>query len=158
MGTDIFQSTELMFVLIPGLFAVIALVFMATGVRDLIRGSRLASRGTPTRGVVRETFVRHYGARDSRPPHRIETIEFTTHTGQTIRDAPVVADIGMADRSEQAVDVYYERAQPHRFIAPKNGRSLSPVKPIVKIAICAAVLAFLSLFPVMAMGMPTFGG
>ncbi|WP_394214869.1 DUF3592 domain-containing protein [Brachybacterium vulturis] len=151
--SDLLGSTGFMFIALPALFAVVALVILGTGVRDLVRGGRLASQGMPVRGVVRETYVRTYGHNDSRRPHRVETIDFTTSTGQRVRSTPAVADIGMVDRSGEEVVVLYDRDRPDRFIAPKNGRHLSPAKPLIKIAICVAALVFLLFFAGTAAGM-----
>src|SRR5699024_7829210 len=83
----------------------------------------------------------------------VETIGFTTSTGQRVRSTPAVADIGMVDRSGEEVAVFYDRDRPDRCIAPKNGRRLSPAKPLIKIAICVAALVFLLVFAAMAVGM-----
>lgn len=151
--TDMFGDLSFMFIAVPALFAVIALVILGTGVRDLVRGNRLASRGLPARGQVLSTYVRTYDHDDSRRPHRVETIGFTTPAGQLVRGEPVVADIGMVDRDGEEVEVLYDRDRPESFIAPRNGRRLSPAKPLIKIAICLAVLAFLAFFAVMFTGM-----
>src|SRR5699024_2534161 len=110
-------------------FGDMSVLFIAgTGVRDLVRGGRLASGGMQARGVVLDTYVRTYAHEDSRRPHRVETIGFTTSTGQRVRSTPAVADIGMVDRSGEEVAVFYDHDRPDRFIAPKNGRRLSPAK------------------------------
>lgn len=150
--SDPFGNMSFLFIAVPALLGVIALVILGTGVRDLVRGRRLASQGTPVRGVVLETYVRTYGHEDSRRPHRVETIGFTTSTGQRVRSTPAVADIGMVDRSGEEVEVFYDRDRPDQFIAPKNGRRLSPAKPLIKIAICGAALVFLLFFALMAVG------
>lgn len=151
--SDLLGGTSVVFIAAPAIIAVVALFIMGTGVRDLVRGRRLASQGVQARGVVLETFVRSYGHDDSRRPHRVETIGFTTSTGQRVRNTPAVADIGMVDRSGEEVEVFYDRDSPDRFIAPKNGRRLSPAKPLIKIAICGAILVFLLFFAGMALGM-----
>lgn len=68
MDLERLQNMDFMFTALPALFAEIALVIMATGVRDLVRGGVLASQGIPTSGVVLENFVRRYGHEDSRRP------------------------------------------------------------------------------------------
>ena len=151
--SDPFGDMSFLFYAVPLFLGVITLAILATGVRDLVRGGRLASGGMQARGVVLDTYVRTYGHDDSRRPHRVETIGFTTSTGQRVRSTPAVADIGMVDRSGEEVAVFYDRDRPDRFIAPKNGRRLSPAKPLIKIAICVAALVFLLFFAAMAVGM-----
>lgn len=133
-----------LFVLVPAVIGIVVLIILVSGVRDLVRGGRLASQGLPAHGEVLHSMVRSYRADDSRRPHRIETIGFTTADGRSIRDSPVVADIGMTDRTGQTVTVQYDRDRPEQFIAPKDGRRLSPVKPVLKIAICVVLLVFLA--------------
>lgn len=151
--TDTFGDMSVLFIVVPAVLALVALIIAGTGVRDLVRGGRLASGGMQARGVVLDTYVRTYAHEDSRRPHRVETIGFTTSTGQRVRSTPAVADIGMVDRSGEEVAVFYDRDRPDRFIAPKNGRRLSPAKPLIKIAICVAALVFLLFFAAMAVGM-----
>lgn len=138
--------------LLPAILAVIGLMFMVGAVRSLIRGNRLTSQGLPTRGTVQETYVHHYGRNDSRRPYRVETIEFVTGAGQRVRNVPAVIDTGMLDRTGQRVDVLYDREHPDQFIAPKNGRTLSPAKPIVRIGIGVAALLIASMVFVFALG------
>ena len=151
--TDTFGDMSVLFIAGPAVLALVALIIAGTGVRDLVRGGRLASGGMQARGVVLDTYVRTYAHEDSRRPHRVETIGFTTSTGQRVRSTPAVADIGMVDRSGEEVAVFYDHDRPDRFIAPKNGRRLSPAKPLIKIAICVAALVFLLFFAAMAVGM-----
>lgn len=151
--TDTFGDMSVLFIAVPAVLALVALIIAGTGVRDLVRGGRLASGGMQARGVVLDTYVRTYAHEDSRRPHRVETIGFTTSTGQRVRSTPAVADIGMVDRSGEEVAVFYDHDRPDRFIAPKNGRRLSPAKPLIKIAICVAALVFLLFFAAMAVGM-----
>jgi len=151
--TDTFGDMSVLFIVVPAVLALVALIIAGTGVRDLVRGGRLASGGMQARGVVLDTYVRTYAHEDSRRPHRVETIGFTTSTGQRVRSTPAVADIGMVDRSGEEVAVFYDHDRPDRFIAPKNGRRLSPAKPLIKIAICVAALVFLLFFAAMAVGM-----
>ena len=151
--TDTFGDMSVLFIAVPAVLALVALIIAGTGVRDLVRGGRLASGGMQARGVVLDTYVRTYAHEDSRRPHRVETIGFTTSTGQRVRSTPAVADIGMVDRSGEEVAVFYDHDRPDRFIAPKNGRRLSPAKPLINIAICVAALVFLLFFAAMAVGM-----
>src|SRR5699024_12538876 len=104
-------------------------------------------------GRVLETSPRTYGHDDARRPHRVGAVGFTTATGRRWRSTPAAADIGMVDHSGEEVAVFYDRDRPDRFIAPKNGRRLSPAKPLIKIAICVAALVFLLFFAAMAVGM-----
>ncbi|WP_087486273.1 DUF3592 domain-containing protein [Brachybacterium massiliense] len=148
-----FQGFSLMFVLVPALIGLVALFMLFTAVRNLLRGMNLASRGQRTTGRVISANLHISGGKDNRTSTMIETIEFTTDRGQTVRTTPLRGDIGMLDRSGQEVPVLYDRDRPERMIAPKNGRSLSPWGPLSKIVFSLVMLGFLTFFVVMSQGM-----
>ena len=148
-----FEGFSLMFVLVPASIGLVALFMMFSAVRNLLRGMNLASRGQRTTGRVISANLQISGGKDNRTSTMIETIEFTTDRGQTVRTTPLRGDIGMLDRSGQEVPVLYDRDRPERMIAPKNGRSLSPWGPLSKIVFSLVMLGFLTFFVVMSQGM-----
>jgi hypothetical protein len=136
----------LLFVLVPAFIALAALWMGGTAVRDLLRALRLTSGGQQAQGRVISSQVHHSGSGRSRTSRVIETVEFTTDRGQVIRANPVVGDAGTVDRSGMSVAVMYDRDRPERFIAPANGRSISPLGPLGKIAVCLVMLVILANF------------
>lgn len=148
-----FESAGLMFVIVPAFIGLVALLILLSGVRDLLRGARMTSQGQQARGVVISAQVHISGNSDNRSSTMVETIEFATDRGQTVRANPLRGDIGMLDRSGQTVTVFYDRQRPERMIAPKNGRSLSPLKPLMKIGGTLVMLAFIAFFVNISQGM-----
>lgn len=141
-----FENFGTMFVIVPAFIGLVALLILLSGVRDLLRGARLTSRGQQARGVVISAQVHLSGSSDNRSSTMVETIEFTTDRGQTVRTNPLRGDIGMLDRTGQEVTVFYDRQRPERIIAPKNGRSLSPLRPLMKIGFTLVMLVFVGFF------------
>lgn len=141
-----FESVGLMFMIVPAIIGVVVLLLLFSAVRDLRRGARLRSRGQQTSGEVISAQVHITGRGDNRSSKLVETIEFATDRGQHVRANPLRSDIGALDRTGQSVTVLYDRDRPERMIAPKNGRSLSPLGPLVKIGGGLVMLVFLSGF------------
>lgn len=146
------EHIGLMFVIVPAVIGIIALLMMLSAVRDLLRNARLTTRGQQARGMVISSQVHVSGDRDNRSSTMVETIEFTTDRGQQIRTNPVRGDVGMLDRTGQEVVVFYDRERPERMIAPKNGRSLSAWQPVTRIGFSLVMLVFLSGFVVFTRG------
>lgn len=118
-----------LFTIVPLLFIAVALWTIGRAVWRLAAASRLANGGGRTEGRVVGAHVEESGSngRNSRVTTRmVETIEFTPDGGGTVRAMPYISDIGMLDRSGTTVTVLYDRSRPERFIAPRNGRKLSP--------------------------------
>lgn len=147
------ENMSLIFIIAPAMIGLVALFTLFTAVRDLVRGTNLASRGQRANGRVISANVHVTGTRKNRTTKMVETIEFTTDRGQTVRATPLRGDTGMLDRSGQEVAVVYDRDRPERMIAPKNGRSLSPWGPLSKIVFTLVMFAFLAFFVVMSQGM-----
>ena len=84
-----FEGFSLMFVLVPASIGLVALFMMFSAVRNLLRGMNLASRGQRTTGRVISANLHVSGGRDNRTSTMIETIEFTTDRGQTVRTTPL---------------------------------------------------------------------
>ena len=156
-----FSMFRLFFLLIPAIIGLSALWMAITAVRDLRRSSRLTSQGQQTQGLVISSHIHYSGSRENRTSRLVETIEFVTDRGQTIRANPTVADHKSVDRQGMTVPVFYDRDRPEQFIAPHNGRSLSPGGAIVKIVIAVVMLVFITFFIVgsqtMMAGFPQFG-
>jgi len=141
-----FGGFGLMFVLVPAFIALVTLFIAGTAARDLLRAQRLASSGQQAQGTVISSQVHYSNSGKSRSSRVVETIEFTTDRGQLIRANPAVTDAGTVDRSGMTVSVLYDRDRPERFIAPVNGRRISPLAPLAKIGFCLVMLVFLGGF------------
>lgn len=113
--------------------------------RDLLRARRLASSGIRTEGRVISSHVHYSGTREDRSSRVVETIEFTTDRGQTVRANPVVSDIGTVDRSGMSVTVLHDRDRPERFIAPQNGHGISARGPVMRIGFALVFLAVIGI-------------
>ena len=150
MGIDYIQT---MFVLVPAVMGLIALLILLSGVRDLVRGARMTSGGQQARGTVISANVLISSGKNSRSSTMVETIEFTTDRGQVVRTNPLRSDVGMLDRTGQTVTVFYDRERPERIVAPKNGRSMSPAGPLTKIGGALVMLVFLAFFVTLSQGM-----
>lgn len=150
MGIDNIQT---MFVLVPAVMGLIALLILLSGVRDLVRGARMTSGGQQARGAVISANVLISSGKNSRSSTMVETIEFTTDRGQVVRTNPLRSDVGMLDRTGQTVTVFYDRERPERIVAPKNGRSMSPAGPLTKIGGALVMLVFLAFFVTLSQGM-----
>ena len=141
-----FGGFGLMFVLVPAFIALVTLFIAGTAVRDLLRAQRLASSGQQAQGEVISSQVHYSNSGKNRSSRVVETIEFTTDRGQVIRANPAVTDAGTVDRSGMTVSVLYDRDRPERFIAPVNGRRISPWGPLAKIGFALVMLVFLGGF------------
>ncbi|MEE1650226.1 DUF3592 domain-containing protein [Brachybacterium sp. J144] len=152
-----FQLFPLLFLIIPGTMLLGALWRLLTAVVELLRGRRLAAIGQKAQGRVISSQS-HYGGRgDSNTvTQMIETIEFTSDRGRTVRANPWVAEQHTVDRSGMTVDVLYDRDRPERFIAPQNGRSLSAGRPLKRIGFSLVFLVFTVFF--LSRVLPIFGG
>ncbi len=89
-----FGAFATLFALVVLLLVLVALWMMFSAVRDLLRARRLASSGMRAEGWVISSHVHYSGTRESRSSRVVETIEFTTDRGQTVRANPVVSDAG----------------------------------------------------------------
>lgn len=109
--------------------------------RNLRTSQRLAESGTQVEGrvvsVFRKVTRNSESVGSSRTVTLIETIEFTTADGRTVRGNPVLSDVGTTDRSGTSVVVYVDPAQPESFIAPLDELKVSPLRPIFTLVVCA---------------------
>ena len=128
-----FGAFGAVFGLVALLLVLAGLWIVISAVRDLLRARRLASSGIRTDGRVISSHVHYSGTREDRSSRVVETIEFTTDRGQTVRANPVVSDAGTVDRSGMSVTVLHDRDRPERFIAPQNGHALSARVPVMRI-------------------------
>lgn len=128
-----FGTFGAMFALVALLLVLAGLWIVISAVRDLLRARRLASSGVRTEGRVISSHVHYSGTREDRSSRVVETIEFTTDRGQTVRANPVVSDTGTVDRSGMSVTVLHDRDRPERFIAPQNGHGISARVPVMRI-------------------------
>jgi hypothetical protein len=111
-----FSMFGLMFLLVPLLIGAVALAMAFGAVRDLLRGSRLARSGQQAEGRVVSAQMHHSGSRDNRSSRLVETIEFTTDRGQTVRANPSVNDAVCSYFSEwRFTSVTQARHAPRRF-------------------------------------------
>lgn len=140
-----FGAFGAMFALVALLLVLVALWMMFSAVRDLLRARRLASSGMRAEGRVISSHVHYSGTREDRSSRVVETIEFTTDRGQTVRANPVVSDIGTVDRSGMSVTVLHDRDRPERFIAPQNGRGISARGPVMRIGFALVFLAVIGI-------------
>lgn len=128
-----FGAFGAVFGLVAVLLVLAGLWIVISAVRDLLRARRLASSGIRTEGRVISSHVHYSGTREDRSSRVVETIEFTTDRGQTVRANPVVSDAGTVDRSGMSVTVLHDRDRPERFIAPQNGHAISARVPVMRI-------------------------
>lgn len=128
-----FGAFGAVFGLVALLLVLAGLWIVISAVRDLLRARRLASSGIRTEGRVISSHVHYSGTREDRSSRVVETIEFTTDRGQTVRANPVVSDAGTVDRSGMSVTVLHDRDRPERFIAPQNGHAISARVPVMRI-------------------------
>ena len=128
-----FGAFGAVFGLVVLLLVLAGLWIVISAVRDLLRARRLASSGIRTEGRVISSHVHYSGTREDRSSRVVETIEFTTDRGQTVRANPVVSDAGTVDRSGMSVTVLHDRDRPERFIAPQNGHAISARVPVMRI-------------------------
>ena len=128
-----FGAFGAVFGLVALLLVLAGLWIVISAVRDLLRARRLASSGIRTEGRVISSHVHYSGTREDRSSRVVETIEFTTDRGQTVRANPVVSDTGTVDRSGMSVTVLHDRDRPERFIAPQNGHAISARVPVMRI-------------------------
>ncbi|WME22880.1 DUF3592 domain-containing protein [Brachybacterium sp. GU-2] len=142
LGFGVFAT---LFALVVLLLVLVALWMMFSAVRDLLRARRLASSGIRTEGRVISSHVHYSGTREDRSSRVVETIEFTTDRGQTVRANPVVTDAGTVDRSGMSVTVLHDRDRPERFIAPQNGRGISARGPVMRIGFALVFLAVIGI-------------
>ncbi|MEY8654562.1 DUF3592 domain-containing protein [Brachybacterium paraconglomeratum] len=89
-----FGAFATLFALVVLLLVLVALWMMFSAVRDLLRARRLASSGMRAEGWVISSHVHYSATRESRSSRVVETIEFTTDRGRTVRANPVVSDAG----------------------------------------------------------------
>ncbi|WP_434176582.1 DUF3592 domain-containing protein [Brachybacterium conglomeratum] len=128
-----FGAFGAVFGLVALLLVLAGLWIVISAVRDLLRARRLASSGIRTEGRVISSHVHYSGTREDRSSRVVETIEFTTDRGQTVRANPVASDAGTVDRSGMSVTVLHDRDRPERFIAPQNGHAISARVPVMRI-------------------------
>ena len=128
-----FGAFGAVFGLVALLLVLAGLWIVISAVRDLLRARRLASSGMRAEGWVISSHVHYSGTREDRSSRVVETIEFTTDRGQTVRANPVVSDAGTVDRSGMSVTVLHDRDRPERFIAPQNGHAISARVPVMRI-------------------------
>lgn len=140
-----FGAFGAVFGLVALLLVLVALWMVFSAVRDLLRTRRLASSGIRTEGRVISSHVHYSSTREDRSSRVVETIEFTTDRGQTVRANPVVSDIGTVDRSGMSVTVLHDRDRPERFIAPRNGRGISARGPVMRIGFALVFLAVIGI-------------
>ncbi|MCT1437442.1 DUF3592 domain-containing protein [Brachybacterium paraconglomeratum] len=140
-----FGAFATLFALVVLLLVLVALWMMFSAVRDLLRARRLASSGMRAEGWVISSHVHYSATRESRSSRVVETIEFTTDRGRTVRANPVVTDAGTGDRSGMSVTVLHDRDRPERFIAPRDGRGISARGPVMRIGFALVFLAVIGI-------------
>lgn len=140
-----FGAFGAVFGLVALLLVLAGLWIVISAVRDLLRARRLASSGIRTEGRVISSHVHYSGTREDRSSRVVETIEFTTDRGQTVRANPVVSDAGTVDRSGMSVTVLHDRDRPERFIAPQNGHAISARAPVMRIGFGLLFLVVISI-------------
>ncbi len=89
-----FGALGAVFGLLALLLVLAGLWIVISAVRDLLRARRLASSGMRAEGRVISSHVHYSGTREDRSSRVVETIQFTTDRGQTVRANPVVTDAG----------------------------------------------------------------
>ncbi|MEO2096149.1 MAG: DUF3592 domain-containing protein [Brachybacterium sp.] len=140
-----FGAFATLFALVVLLLVLVALWMMFSAVRDLLQARRLASSGMRAEGWVISSHVHYSATREDRSSRVVETIEFTTDRGRTVRANPVVTDAGTVDRSGMSVTVLHDRDRPERFIAPQNGHGISARVPVMRIGFALVFLAVIGI-------------
>lgn len=144
----------IMFMVVPLLMGAVALWMLFSAVRTLIRNSSLARTGLTVEGRVASAHVKVSGGgrNSSATSQMVETVEFITGNGERIRGVPVSSDVGMLDREGEKVTVHHHRDRPELFIAPRNGRTMSPWGPIGRILFSFLFLGFVGVFLMFSLG------
>lgn len=146
-----FSLMPVMFTVIAGLIALVFVMVMVKGIGQSRTTSRLASQGLRTTGRVVASHARTTGGGSdtSVRTQLVETIEFTTGDGRTVRGNPVASDLGMLDRSGADVTVFYDRDSPEQFIAPKDGQRLRSGGGLTGVIFLVVVLGIFGIIAVL---------
>ena len=138
-------------------FAVIPLLMIAAGLWGLISlgrqraaTNRIQRNGVRVQGKVVTAYLGMSGSREHRRTFMVETIEFMTLDGRTVRASPLHSDIGLTDRGGTFVNVVYDPADPQRFLAPMNGRELKPRGDGARIVMMTFLIVFAVFFLVVS--------
>lgn len=128
---------RLFFLLVPLVMLIGAIAAVIKGLRMASRIQRLNDRGQRATGRVissRIMYSRSSG-NNTRTSRVVETIDFTTGTGQHVRAVPVANDGGDVDRSGLDVTVLYDPDRPEIFVAPKDGQRMGRASSFVLIIV-----------------------
>lgn len=142
------SSVPLLFLLVPAILIVSGLVTVARGIGRVLTVQALQARGRRARGRVVGAHVQvsRSSSRSRGTRSMVETIEFTTADGRTVRAVPAVSDVGLLDRSGTEVEVLYDDQRPDRFIAPKDGDRMRTgallAAPLMSLVMIAVMLVF----------------
>ncbi|MDO5513394.1 DUF3592 domain-containing protein, partial [Corynebacterium sp.] len=108
------------------------LLYQAIRLRSVLR--ELAQRGEKTTGRVVDSRVHTWeNSRGREFTSLIETVEFRTLGGRSIRGRPRFSDAGLTDRTGHSVHIIYLPDDPDTFVAPRDGRQQSGRDVLIRV-------------------------
>lgn len=137
---------QLMFAAVPLFMIAIAGWSLISIARHRADANRLVRTGQRVQGKVITAYLGQSGSGDNRRTYIVETIEFMTLDGRTVRASPTHSDVGLTDRGGTYVTVIYDPADPQRFIAPMNGQELRPRGDGARIGVTVFLIVFAVFF------------
>lgn len=124
-GPGGFSTFQLLFALVPLAMLAMSIWGLVSIARRRAAANRITRNGHRVQGKVITSYLGQSGSREHRRTFLVETVEFMTLDGRTVRASPTFSDIGLTDRGGAFVTVVYDPQDPHRFIAPLSGDTLS---------------------------------
>lgn len=155
-GPGGFSTFQLMFAAVPLFMIAIAGWGLVSVARRRADANRIVRVGQRVQGKVITAYVGQSGSGDNRQTYIVETIEFMTLDGRTVRASPLHSDIGLTDRGGTYVTVVYDPEDPQRFVAPMNGQELRPRGNGARIGGAVFMIVFAVFFLVVSQSMIGF--
>ena len=145
-GPGGFSTFQLMFAAVPLFMIAIAGWGLVSVARRRADANRIVRVGQRVQGKVITAYVGQSGSGDNRQTYIVETIEFMTLDGRTVRASPTYSDVGLTDRGGMFVTVIYDPQDPSRFLAPMDGQELRMRGHGVQIGVRVFIILFALFF------------
>ncbi len=155
-GPGGFSLFQIFFAAVPLFMIAMAVWTIVSAVRGKASADRLMRRGVRVQGKVVTAYLGVSESREHRRTYMVETIEFMTLDGRTVRASPLHSDIGLTDRGGTYVTVVYDPEDPQRFVAPMNGQELRPRGNGARIGGAVFMIVFAVFFLVVSQSMIGF--
>ena len=137
---------RLIFLAVPLLMIIGTTSTLVAHLRAKAVSNGIMRRGQRVQGKVVTAYLGVTETREHRSTYMVETIEFTTLDGRTVRASPTQSDVGLTDRGGTYVTVVYDPEDPHRFLAPMNGQSLKRSSSGIGVPVYVLIFALVFLF------------